>query len=153
MREIILDTETTGLSPDQGHRIIEIGCIELFNHLPTGRFFHSYINPERDVPPASTAITGLTTEFLKPHPIFSKIVEEFLEFIQDDPLVIHNANFDMAFLNSELRRCELDPIPSARAIDTLIMARQKFPGSPLVWMLYANALMLIYLSVISTEPF
>jgi DNA polymerase-3 subunit epsilon len=130
MREIILDTETTGLSPDQGHRIIEIGCIELFNHMPTGKFFHSYINPERDVPPSSTAITGLTAEFLKPHPIFSKIVEGFLDFIQEDPLVIHNANFDMGFLNAELRRCGFDLLPSTRAIDTLAMARQKFPGSP-----------------------
>ncbi|MBY0281923.1 MAG: DNA polymerase III subunit epsilon [Alphaproteobacteria bacterium] len=130
MREIILDTETTGLSPAQGHRIIEIGCIELFNHLPTGKFFHAYINPERDVPEISTKITGLTTEFLKPHPIFEKIVHDFLSFIGDDPLVIHNADFDMAFLNAELGRVNLPVLPKSRAIDTLYMARQKFPGSP-----------------------
>lgn len=130
MREIILDTETTGLSPDQGHRIVEIGCIELWNHLPTGKIFQTYINPERDVPPSSTAITGLTAEFLKPHPVFSKIVDDFLNFIQDDPLVIHNANFDLGFLNAELKLCALDPFPPARAIDTLAMARKKFPGSP-----------------------
>ncbi len=130
MREIILDTETTGLSPDQGHRIVEIGCIELWNHLPTGKVFQTYINPERDVPPSSTAITGLTAEFLKPHPIFSKIVDDFLDFIQDDPLVIHNAKFDLGFLNAELGRCDLDLFPSTRAIDTLAIARKKFPGSP-----------------------
>lgn len=130
MREIILDTETTGLSPDQGHRIIEIGCIELFNHLPTGKSFHAYINPERDVPAISTQITGLTAEFLKPYPIFEKIVHDFLAFIQEDPLVIHNADFDMAFLNAELTRANLPVLPKTRAIDTLYMARQKFPGSP-----------------------
>lgn len=130
MREIILDTETTGLSPAQGHRIIEIGCIELFNHLPTGKFFHAYINPERDVPEISTKITGLTAEFLKPHPIFEKIAHDFLAFIGEDPLVIHNADFDMAFLNAELGRINLPILPKTRAIDTLYMARLKFPGSP-----------------------
>jgi DNA polymerase-3 subunit epsilon len=130
MREIILDTETTGLSPNQGHRIIEIGCIELFNHLPTGKSFHAYINPERDVPEISTKITGLTAEFLKPYPIFEKIVHDFLEFIGEDPLVIHNADFDMAFLNAELSRVNLPILPKTRAIDTLYIARQKFPGSP-----------------------
>jgi DNA polymerase-3 subunit epsilon len=130
MREIILDTETTGLSPAQGHRIIEIGCIEHFNHLPTGKSFHAYINPERDVPEISTKITGLTTEFLKSHPIFEKVVHDFLAFIGEDPLVIHNADFDMAFLNAELERVKLPVLPKSRAIDTLYMARQKFPGSP-----------------------
>lgn len=130
MREIILDTETTGLNPDQGHRIIEIGCIELFNHIPTGKFYHSYINPERDVPPQSTAITGLTADFLKPYPIFSQIVDQFLEFIKEDTLVIHNASFDMAFLNSELKRLGYSILPSHRALDTLYLARQKFPGAP-----------------------
>ncbi|MCX7338392.1 MAG: DNA polymerase III subunit epsilon [Alphaproteobacteria bacterium] len=130
MREIILDTETTGLSPNDGHRIIEIGCVELFNCVPTGRTFQCYINPERDVPPQSTAITGLTTEFLKPFPVFSKVVDDFLDFIQDDQLVIHNAKFDLTFLNFELSRLGLAVLPQSRAVDTLLIARQKFPGSP-----------------------
>ena len=130
MREIILDTETTGLSPAQGHRIIEIGCVELFNHIPTGKFFHAYVNPDRDVPEISTKITGLTAEFLKPYPTFDKIVHDLLAFIADDPLVIHNAEFDMAFLNAELNRVNLPQLPKSRAVDTLMMARLKFPGSP-----------------------
>jgi len=130
MREIILDTETTGLRPEQGDRIIEIGCLELINHIPTGKTFHSYINPERDVPAISTSITGLTTDFLKPHPLFGHIVDDFLSFIQGDPLVIHNASFDLGFLNAELRRVNLPTLPRQRAVDTLEMARQKFPGSP-----------------------
>ncbi len=130
MREIILDTETTGLSPTQGHRIVEIGCLELLHQRPTGRTFHTYINPQRDVPAKSTEITGLTEEFLKPFPIFTQIVDDFLAFIGDDVLVIHNAAFDMAFLNAELEWAKKPTLPMTRAKDTLLMARKKFPGSP-----------------------
>lgn len=129
-REIALDTETTGLKADGGDRIVEIGCIELFNHLPTGRSFQTYINPQCSVSEGASRISGLTTEFLKPFPIFAAIVDPFLEFIEDSPLVIHNAKFDMAFLNMELTRLCRDPLPYSRAIDTLDMARRKFPGSP-----------------------
>lgn len=128
-REIILDTETTGLDPLTGHRIVEIGCIELFNHLPTGRHFHTYLNPERDMPREAFEIHGLSNEFLAQHPLFADIVEQFLTFIGDDPLIIHNADFDMRFLNAELRRLERDPLPIERATDTVRMARQKFPGA------------------------
>ncbi len=130
MREIVLDTETTGLNPDDGHRIIEIGCIELINHLPTGNYYHTYINPQRDVPAEASAVSGITTEFLKPHPLFVKIVDDFLHFIEESPLIIHNAGFDMKFLNSELSRLCRPTFSDSRAIDTLIMARKKFPGSP-----------------------
>jgi DNA polymerase-3 subunit epsilon len=130
MREIILDTETTGLSPQQGHRIVEIGCIELVHKKPTGNTFHQYINPNRDVPAKSTEITGLTEEFLRPFPTFDKIVDRFLDFIADDMLVIHNAPFDMSFLNAELEWVKKPTLPKTRAIDTLLMARKKFPGSP-----------------------
>ena len=130
LREIILDTETTGLSPQAGHRIIEIGCIELINHLPSGQSFQCYINPERDVPPQSTAITGLTTEFLKPYPLFAEIVDKFLDFIAHDQLIIHNASFDLNFLNFELARLNREPLKGERVTDTLVLARQKFPGSP-----------------------
>lgn len=130
MREIVLDTETTGLDPDQGHRVIEIGCVELMNCLPTGRVYHTYINPERDVPLEATAISGLKTEFLQDFPVFEKIVDEFLSFIGDDQLVIHNASFDLKFLNAELGRLAYSLIPVHRATDTLQIARTKFPGSP-----------------------
>lgn len=130
MREILLDTETTGLSPAQGHRIVEIGCIELVHKKPTGNTFHQYINPQRDVPAKSTEITGLTEEFLKPFPFFSQIVDKFLDFIGDDMLVIHNAPFDMSFLNAELEWAKKPVLHKDRATDTLIMARKKFPGSP-----------------------
>lgn len=130
MREIILDTETTGLSPDQGHRITEIGCIELINKKATGRTYHQYINPQRDIPAKATEITGLTAEFLKPFPVFSQIVDAFLDFIADDQLVIHNASFDMTFLNAELSWASKIPLLKTRALDTLLMARKKFPGSP-----------------------
>ena len=130
LREITLDTETTGLSHQAGHRIVEIGCIELINHLPTGQHFHAYINPERDVPPESTAITGLTYDFLKNHRIFELIANEFLSFIQGDQLIIHNASFDMGFLNSELGRLNKPKLEGSRVTDTLAMARKKFPGSP-----------------------
>lgn len=130
MREIVLDTETTGLDPADGHRIIEIGCVELFNYVPTGKVYHTYINPERDVPPEASAISGIKTEFLKPFPLFSAIAEEFLEFIGDDKLVIHNASFDLKFLNSELGRLNHPLLLPHRATDTLKIARTKFPGSP-----------------------
>lgn len=130
VREIALDTETTGLKPAEGDRIIEIGCVELVGHLPTGREFHAYVNPERDVPPEASAISGITTDFLKPYPVFAKIVDDFLAFLGDSPLVIHNARFDMGFINSELTRLGLPSLLATRAIDTVLMARRKFPGSP-----------------------
>lgn len=130
MREIVLDTETTGLDPAEGHRIIEIACVELINYLPTGRVYQAYVNPERDVPQEASAISGIKTDFLKPFPVFSKIVDDFLSFLGDDKLVIHNAPFDLKFLNSELERLNHPPFPPHRALDTLKMARTKFPGSP-----------------------
>ena len=129
MREIVLDTETTGLDPNDGHRVIEIGCLELIDHFPTGKTFQRYLNPERDMPPDAQRIHGITTEFLQDKPRFAEIVEEFLEFIDDAPLIIHNASFDLKFLNSELHRTARKPIPFARAIDTIDMAKSKFPGS------------------------
>src|ERR1044072_2012743 len=104
MREIVLDTETTGLDPYQGHRVVEIGCIELFNRIPTGQTFHRYINPERDMPAEAFAVHGLSAEFLKDHSCFAEIVEDLLQFVADAPLIIHNAAFDLAFLNAELER-------------------------------------------------
>ena len=129
MREIVLDTETTGLDPNDGHRVIEIGCVELIDHFPTGKTFQRYLNPERDMPPDAQRIHGITTEFLQGKPRFAEIVEEFLEFISDAPLIIHNASFDLKFLNSELHRTSRKPIPFARAIDTIDMAKSKYPGS------------------------
>lgn len=131
MREIVLDTETTGFDPEKGDRIIEIGAVELENYIPTGKTLQLYINPERDVPPESTAVHGITDEFLKDKPIFSQVYSEFLEFIgEDSNLVIHNAEFDMKFINWELKNVGHKPIPWNRAIDTLPLARKKFPGSP-----------------------
>ena len=130
MREIVLDTETTGLEPAQGHRIIEIGCIELKNRTPTGARYHTYLNPERDVPEESRRITNLSTEFLVDKPLFADAVDGFLAFIADSPLVIHNAEFDLKFLNSELVRAAKPKLDPDRAIDTLLIARRKFPGSP-----------------------
>ena len=130
MREVVLDTETTGLSPDEGHRIVEIGCLELINHLPTGRKFHSYLNPDRDIPKEATAIHGLAHKDLLGQPRFSDRAVPFLRFIGDDKLVIHNAVFDLSFLNAELDRLSLSLIETDRAVDTLVLARQKFPGSP-----------------------
>ena len=129
-REIVLDTETTGFEPSQGHRLVEIGCIELINHLPTGRIFHTYINPERDVPEEAYNVHGLSYDFLKAHPLFRDVGSLFLDFIEDSPLVIHNAKFDMKFINAELKTHALNQVPFERAIDTLLMARKKFPGSP-----------------------
>ena len=128
MRQIVLDTETTGLSPSDGHKITEIGCVELINGVQTGNVFHQYINPERNVPPEVVQITGLTEEFLKQFPIFIEVAESFLNFIQDSQLVIHNAKFDMNFINFELNSIGKAPIPIERALDTLVIARKKFPG-------------------------
>ncbi|HEY8191540.1 MAG TPA: DNA polymerase III subunit epsilon, partial [Alphaproteobacteria bacterium] len=130
MREIILDTETTGLEPADGDRLVEIGCVELVNKVPTGRTFHQYLNPERDVPAEAVAVHGLTREFLKDKPVFSQILTDFLEFIGDAVLVIHNAEFDMKFINAELSSVGHGGIPMKRVTDTLTMARKKFPGSP-----------------------
>jgi DNA polymerase III subunit epsilon len=129
MREIIFDTETTGLSPAEGHRIVEIGCVELVHRVETGRTFHAHLNPERDVPAEVVAIHGLTGEFLASKPKFAEIVDAFLEFVGDDHLVAHNASFDMSFLNSELKRCGKPPIFAERTTDTLAIARTKFPGA------------------------
>lgn len=129
-REIILDTETTGLDPASGHRVVEIGCVEIIGGIRSGKFFHSYLNPERDVPDEVVRVHGLTTQFLQDKPIFAEKVEEFLEFIAEDMLVIHNAAFDMRFVNAELTRLGFPALPSSRAIDTVLLARQKFPGAP-----------------------
>lgn len=129
MREIILDTETTGLSPNEGHRLVEIGCLELFNHVATGKTYHVYIDPERDMPEGAFRVHGLSAEFLSGKPKFADVAEAFLEFIGADPLVIHNASFDMAFLNAELKMAGHPPMPMTRAIDTLDMARRRFPGA------------------------
>lgn len=129
-REIILDTETTGFEPEEGHRLVEIGCLELVNHLPTGKTFQAYFNPLREVPIEASRIHGLTTEFLKDKPLFAEKVDAFLEFIGDATLVIHNAEFDMKFINHELKAVGFKAIPMSRVIDTLPMARQKFPGQP-----------------------
>ncbi len=129
MRQVVLDTETTGFEPAEGHRIVEIGCVELFDHLPTGRSFRAYLNPERLVPPETTRIHGLTDEFLADKPKFVEVVEEFLEFLGDAALVIHNASFDLKFVNSELHRVGKPPIPHARAIDTIEIAKSKIPGA------------------------
>ncbi|WP_404423561.1 DNA polymerase III subunit epsilon [Thalassospira australica] len=131
MREIVLDTETTGLDPYADHRLVEIGCIELFNHMPTGRQYHQYINPQRPMPKEAFDVHGLGDDFLKDQPVFAEIVDDFLEFIGDDShLVIHNAAFDMKFLNAELEWLSKPKIDMNRAIDTVQMARKKFPGSP-----------------------
>jgi len=128
MREIVLDTETTGLEHEQGHRIIEIGAVELNDHIPTGRHYHVYINPERDIDARASEVHGMTYEMLKDKPVFADIVDEFLAFIADTTLVIHNADFDMGFINAELSRLGQQTIGNDVVIDTLLMARQKFPG-------------------------
>ena len=130
MREVVVDTETTGLDPLTGHRIVEIGCVELINHVPTFETFQTYLDPEREMPLEAFEISGLTSEFLRGQPRFGEKVEAFLDFIGDAPLVIHNAVFDLAFLNAELGRLSMAPIPAERAIDTLSLARRKFPGAP-----------------------
>ena len=130
MREIVLDTETTGLHPNEGHRLVEIGCVELVNHVPTGQVWHRYFNPARAMPAEAEAVHGLSDEFLADHPVFAAEVESFLDFIADARLVIHNAEFDMRFLNAELGRLGFPALPMARALDTVAMARRKFPGAP-----------------------
>jgi DNA polymerase-3 subunit epsilon len=129
MREIVLDTETTGLDPSDGHRIIEIGCVELMDHLPTGRTFQCYLNPERDIPIESQRVHGITEEFIADKPLFAAMVDEFFAFIGDAPLVIHNAGFDLKFLNAELTRLQRATLPYARAIDTIDIAKSKIPGA------------------------
>jgi DNA polymerase III subunit epsilon len=129
MREVVLDTETTGLDPAEGHRIIEIGCVELMDHFPTGRSFQRYLNPERDMPAEAERVHGITGAFLTDKPRFTEIAGELLEFLGDAPLVIHNAGFDLKFLNAELARSGGAPIPAARAIDTIEIAKVKLPGA------------------------
>ena len=130
MREIVLDTETTGFDPDAGDRIVEIGCIELVNHLATGKVLHIFINPERDMPQGAFEVHGLSAEFLSQYKPFIDHADEIVEFIGDSPMVIHNASFDMKFLNWELRMAGRGGLPDEQAIDTLMIARRKFPGSP-----------------------
>jgi len=130
MREIVLDTETTGFEPDQGDRIVEIGAVELYNHVPTGRTYHQYINPQRAMPQEAFAVHGLGDDFLRDKPLFADIAQAFVDFIGDAKLVIHNATFDMKFLNAELSWLKRPAIPLDQAVDTLAIARRKFPGSP-----------------------
>ena len=130
MRQIVLDTETTGLDPATGDRLVEIACVETINTVPTGENFHVYIDPQRDVPDEAFRVHGLSTEFLKGKPTFDQIVDDFLAFVGDAPLVIHNAEFDMRFINAELQRCGRSIMSMERVIDTLAMARRKHPGSP-----------------------
>lgn len=130
MREIVLDTETTGMDPSTGDRLVEIGCVELMNQLPTGKHYHVYINPERPIPPEATAVHGITDEYVKNMPTFGEIVGGFMDFIGNDRLVIHNASFDMKFLNAELKTFGFPSLDNRRALDTLKLAREKFPGSP-----------------------
>ncbi|MCB1484205.1 MAG: DNA polymerase III subunit epsilon [Hyphomicrobiaceae bacterium] len=130
MREIILDTETTGLDFKKGDKLVEIGCIELYNRIPTGREFHCFINPERDVPAEAEAVHGLSTAFLKDKPVFSKLADGFLQFVGEDPLVIHNATFDVGFLNWELELIGKPTISTKRVVDTLALARRKHPAGP-----------------------
>ncbi|PCI40591.1 MAG: DNA polymerase III subunit epsilon [Rhodospirillaceae bacterium] len=129
MREISLDTETTGLNPKGGDRVVEIGCVEMINQIATDNVFHVYINPQRDMPAGAFKVHGLSEEFLRKHDVFAKVADDFLEFIGDSPLVIHNAQFDIGFLNAELTRLGKDPLDMARTIDTVPMARKKFPGA------------------------
>jgi DNA polymerase-3 subunit epsilon len=129
MREIVFDTETTGFEPGEGHRIVEIGLVELMDHFPTGRSLQFYLNPERDVPIESQRVHGLSAEFLSDKPLFAHIVEEFLEFVGDAVLVIHNASFDMKFINAELTRVGRTPLAMARTLDTIEIAKRKFPGA------------------------
>lgn len=131
MREIVFDTETTGFEPGEGHRVIEIGCVELLNHIPTGKTYHQYINPQRDVPAEAVAVHGLTEERLKDEPTFGEIIGDFIEFIgSDSKLVAHNAEFDMKFINAEFKTFGFPSVDKKRVVDTLVIAREKFPGSP-----------------------
>jgi len=128
MREIVLDTETTGLDPYQGHRLIEVGCVELLNRIPTGQVFHHYVHPERDIPEEAFRVHGISLEMLKDKPRFHEIADDLLNFLGDAPLVIHNAAFDMGFLNAELERAERPLLDRTRMVDTLLLARRKYPG-------------------------
>lgn len=130
MREVVLDTETTGLDPAAGHRIVEVACLELVNHIPTGRSFQRFINPERDIPADALAVHGLTAEFLNDKPRFVEVADELLAFIDGASLVIHNAEFDVRFINAEFQRLAKPLLDGGRIVDTLLVARQKFPGSP-----------------------
>jgi DNA polymerase-3 subunit epsilon len=130
MREIVLDTETTGLDPASGDRIVEIGCVELINHVPTGRTYQTYLDPERPIPATASEISGITDTMLQGKPRFADIVDELFAFLAEDPLVIHNASFDLGFLNAELERVGRAAMPLTRALDTLLVARRKFPGAP-----------------------
>lgn len=130
MREIVLDTETTGLSPRDGDRIVEIGCVELMNYLPTGETFHTYINPQRDMPIEAFNVHGLSAEFLSDKPKFADIAQDFLDFIADSKLIIHNASFDMSFLRHEMSMIRQDAFETNEILDTLLEARKKHPGSP-----------------------
>ena len=128
MREIVIDTETTGLDPYQGHRLIEIGCVELVNRIPSGQVFHCYINPERDIPAEVVAIHGIDNERVRNERKFAEIADELAEFLGDAPLVAHNAMFDLGFINAELERCGKPMVARERLIDTLLLARRKYPG-------------------------
>ncbi|MBX2834317.1 MAG: DNA polymerase III subunit epsilon [Micavibrio sp.] len=130
MKEIALDTETTGMDPSKGDRIIEIGAVELFNHLPTGNTLQIYINPERDIPADATAVHGITNEFVADKPVFAEVYTDFLDFIEGGRLIIHNAEFDMKFLNAELAKVGHKALSWNNVIDTLAIARKKYPGSP-----------------------
>lgn len=129
MREIVLDTETTGLNPLGGDRIVEIGCVELINHVASGETYHQYVNPQRDMPEEAFAVHGLSEEFLAGHPVFADVADAFLDFLGDATLIIHNAAFDMGFINAELARLDRPTVPMERAVDTVRMARRKFPGA------------------------
>jgi DNA polymerase III subunit epsilon len=128
MREIVLDTETTGLDPLRGDRLVEIGCIELLNSIPSGQTFHRYLNPQRDMPAEAFAVHGLSAEYLADKPLFADVVDDFLAFLGDAPLIIHNAAFDAGFINAELDRCGRGAIARERLVDTLMLARRKFVG-------------------------
>lgn len=131
MREIVFDTETTGIEPSEGHRVVEIGAVELWNHLPTGRTWHQYINPERTMPKEAFEIHGISDEMLRDKPVFARIAQDFLAFIGVDArLIAHNASFDIKFLNAEFSMVGLPPVDSARVVDTVQIARSKFPGAP-----------------------
>lgn len=130
MRELVLDTETTGFDPEQGDRIVEIGAVELINQMPTGRTYHQYINPERTMPQSAFEVHGLGDDFLRDKPVFKQIAQDFLDFVGNDKMVIHNASFDMKFLNAELGWLGLRQLPMEQALDTLAIARRRFPGSP-----------------------
>ena len=130
MREIVLDTETTGLDPFDGHRVVEVGCIELINRIPTGRVWHCHLNPEREVPYAAFEVHGLSSEFLRDKPRFAELADDMLAFIEGAMLVMHNAAFDFGFLNAELDRIERPPLRWDGVVDTLALARRRHPGAP-----------------------